>query len=296
MCDKKYCDICPRKCKAERNESDGSGFCGEGMLPKVARAGLHMWEEPCISGERGSGAVFFSGCNLGCVYCQNSDISSGHFGKTVSVERLRKIFFELIEKGAHNINLVTPTHFADTITEALDPVLPVPVVWNCGGYESIETLKKLDGKIQIYLPDMKYSLSEASKKYSFAPDYPDVSKRAVLEMYRQTGDVEFDSDGMLKKGVIIRHLVLPGNLENTFGVIDFVKENFKKGSVLFSLMSQYFPAGRASEYPELSRRLTEEEYSKAEEYLFDAGIDDGFVQELSSAAEEYVPPFDLTGV
>ncbi|MCI5948104.1 MAG: radical SAM protein [Oscillospiraceae bacterium] len=291
------CNICPRKCNAERLPlaENGEGFCGLGGAPKIARAALHFWEEPPISGENGSGTVFFSGCNLGCIFCQNKKISRGRFGKTVTPERLREIYEELINKGAHNINLVTPTHFADAVLASLEPKLSVPVVYNCGGYESVETLKRFEGKIQIYLPDIKYSDNALAKKYSAAPDYFETAKEAVKEMYRQTGKYDIGDDGIMKKGVIIRHLILPGQLENTKKVIDWVKNEFAPGEVLFSLMSQFTPV-EGCNTDELYRRLTKDEYSEIADYLFESGIEDGFMQELSSAKEEYIPPFDLEGV
>lgn len=290
------CNICPRKCNAERPLAEnGEGFCGLGEAPKIARAALHFWEEPPISGENGSGTVFFSGCNLGCIFCQNKKISRGRFGKTVTPERLKEIYNELIEKGAHNINLVTPTHFANAVLESLEPKLSVPVVYNCGGYESVETLKKFEGKIQIYLPDMKYADNALAKKYSAAPDYFETAKKAIAEMYRQTGKYEIGDDGIMKKGVIIRHLILPGQLENTKRVIDWVKNTFAPGEVLFSLMSQFTPVEGCNK-DELYRRLTKDEYDEIADYLFESGIEDGFMQELSSAKEEYIPPFNLEGV
>lgn len=292
-----FCNICPRKCNAERLPlaENGEGFCGLGGAPRIARAALHFWEEPPISGENGSGTVFFSGCNLGCIFCQNKKISRGRFGKTVTPERLREIYEELINKGAHNINLVTPTHFADAVLASLEPKLAVPVVYNCGGYESVETLKKFEGKIQIYLPDIKYSDNALAKKYSAAPDYFETAKEAIKEMYRQTGKYDIGDDGIMKKGVIIRHLILPGQLENTKKVIDWVKNEFAPGEVLFSLMSQFTPV-EGCNTDELYRRLTKDEYSEIADYLFESGIEDGFMQELSSAKEEYIPPFDLEGV
>lgn len=292
-----FCNICPRKCNAERLPlaENGEGFCGLGGAPRIARAALHFWEEPPISGENGSGTVFFSGCNLGCIFCQNKKISRGRFGKTVTPERLREIYEELINKGAHNINLVTPTHFADAVLASLEPKLSVPVVYNCGGYESVETLKRFEGKIQIYLPDMKYSDNALAKKYSAAPDYFETAKAAVKEMYRQTGKYDIGDDGIMKKGVIIRHLILPGQLENTKKVIDWVKNEFAPGEVLFSLMSQFTPV-EGCNTDELYRRLAKDEYSEIADYLFESGIEDGFMQELSSAKEEYIPPFDLDGV
>jgi putative pyruvate formate lyase activating enzyme len=254
------------------------------------------WEEPCISGERGSGAVFFAGCALGCIYCQNRGISIEKHGKQVTPARLRKIYFELIDKGAHNISLITPTHFASGILSSLEGGLPVPVVYNTGGYDSVETLRRFEGKAQIYLPDMKYALTAPAARYSAAPDYPGTAKRGILEMFRQTGPYKLDDDGLLKSGVIVRHLVLPENLENTYRVIDWVAETFSPGNILFSLMSQFTPRGGTDRFPELSRRLTRAEYDTAKQYLDDSGIGDGFYQELSSAKEEYIPDFDLGGV
>lgn len=291
------CNLCPRKCNTQRKAltDSGKGFCNMGENPVIARAALHFWEEPPISGTNGSGTVFFSGCNLKCVYCQNEDISLGCFGKEITIERLREIYFELINQGAHNINLVTGTHFINAIAKSLEEPLPVPVVYNCGGYESIEALKILENKVQIYLPDLKYSDDELSLKYSKAPNYFETATKAIKEMYRQVGKCKFDENGIMTKGVIIRHLILPNNLENTKVVIDWVKENFNDGDVLFSLMSQFTP-NKACRIPELTRRLTQEEYNEIEEYLFESGIEDGFMQELSSAKEEYIPPFNLEGV
>ena len=265
-----------------------------GENPVIARADLHFWEEPPISGDNGSGTVFFSGCNLQCVYCQNVKISRGKFGKEITVEELKEIYKELISKGAHNINLVTATHFADAVIKSLDTPLSVPVVYNCGGYESIETLRKLDGKINIYLPDMKYADNDLAIKYSKAPDYFEIAQKAILEMYRQTGDYVLDENGIMQSGVIIRHLILPNHLDNTKRVIDWVKNTFKSGQVMFSLMSQFTPMDGCNT-PLLDRRLTQNEYDEIEEYLFDSGIEDGFMQELSSAKEEYIPPFNLGG-
>lgn len=288
------CNLCPRACGVDRGEK--SGFCGVSDTIRVARAAPHYWEEPPISGEKGSGAVFFSGCSLRCVFCQNYNISVGGFGKEVTPKELRAIFDRLIAEGCHNINLVTATHYADKVLEALVEPLPVPVVWNTGGYESLETLEKLRGKVQIYLPDMKYALPEPARKYSFAPDYFSVASKAVSEMYNQVGDCEYDGDGIMKRGMIVRHLVLPGNLENSYRVMDWFAENYGDKGVCFSLMSQFTPMGRAKDFPELSRRLTEEEYASAVDYMESLGIENGFYQELSSAKEEYTPDFDLTGV
>ncbi len=296
MTTKNSCTICPRNCRAVRTEADGAGVCGMGLSPVVARAMLHHWEEPCISGTGGSGTIFFSGCSLNCAYCQNHSISLGRYGKAITVPRLREIYFELIARGAHNINLVNPTHFAPSVLESLEDGLPVPVVWNSGGYDSVETLSRLAGKIQIYLPDMKYALPEPAARYSKAPDYPETAKKAILEMFRQTGPYVMGGDGLLKSGVIIRHLILPENLENTYCVIDWAAETFSPGDLLFSLMSQYTSCGDLGSFPELKRRLTEAEYDAAIAHLEASGIRDGFYQELSSAKEEYIPEFNLQGI
>lgn len=290
------CNACPRRCGAVRTETSGRGVCGMGVLPRLARATAHMWEEPCISGKRGSGAIFFSGCPLKCVFCQNRQISAEGFGKTVSVARLREIFLELASSGVHNINLVNPTHYIDSIIEACSGGLPVPLVWNSGGYETVDSLRRLDGIVDIYLPDMKYALETPAARYSAAVNYPETAKKAILEMFRQTGPYVMDGDGLLRSGVVIRHLILPGNLDNTRAVIDWVASEFGPGDVLFSLMSQYTPCGDLADFPELTRRLTPAEYEEATAYLEASDIEDGFYQELSSAEEEYIPDFDLTGV
>jgi len=289
------CRLCPRRCGAARGPETGRGVCGMGTLPVLARAASHLWEEPCISGTRGSGAVFFSGCALGCVFCQNRAISAGRFGKAVTPARLREIFFELLAQGVHNINLVNPTHFADAVLEALEGGLPAPVVWNTGGYERTETLARLEGKVQIYLPDLKYALSEPARKYSGAADYPETAKAAILEMYRQTGPYKLDDDGLLRRGVVIRHLILPENPENTYRVIDWVAETFRPGQVLFSLMSQFTPMETGG-YAELGRPITAQEHERALQYMLDAGIEDGYWQEPGAADGAFVPAFDLTGV
>ena len=284
------CTLCPRNCAVDRR--DTAGYCGMGEKPVIARAAPHFWEEPCISGQKGSGAVFFAGCNLRCVFCQNYDISALRRGTEVSVPRLREIFRELKGQGVHNLNLVTGTHFAHAIGEALEEDFGLPVVWNCGGYESVDTLRALEGKVQVYLPDMKYSQGALARKLSGAGDYPEAARAAILEMFRQTGPYELDEDGMLKKGVLIRHLVLPGEMENTFGVLDWIADTFREGDVLVSLMGQYTPNGHGGP----DRTLTPEEYRRAADYMLGLGIYEGYTQELSSAREEYTPPFDGTGV
>ena len=263
-------------------------------LPVAARAMLHQWEEPCLVGEHGAGAVFFSGCNLRCKFCQNGVISQEGYGKPITPRRLREVFEELVEQGAACLDLVTPTHFTDAVLEALgEERWPVPVVWNCGGYESVETLKRLEGRVQVYLPDLKYALMEPAKAYSGAADYPETAKAAILEMFRQTGPYRMEN-GQLKSGVLIRHMVLPGELENTKAVIDWVTETFRPGDVLFSLMSQYTPQPGAE--GKLARKVTKAEYRAAERYMADCGIADGFTQERTSAKEEYTPDFHLQGI
>lgn len=285
------CNLCPRRCGVDRSEK--TGFCGMPEGLRIARAALHFWEEPVISGTNGSGTVFFSGCNLRCVYCQNHNISADGFGKEITPQRLREIFEDLIARGAHNINLVTPTHFVPWILPALTPKLPVPVVYNCGGYESLDILRLLEGKVDIWLPDLKYADSGLAGRLSAAADYFEVAAAAIEEMYRQAGDYIIE-DGLLKRGVIIRHLVLPGQLENTKRCIDWVARTFQPGQVLFSLMAQYTPQPGA-EGP-LARHVTSGEYRAAVEYMENCGIADGFTQQRTSAKEEYTPPFDLTGV
>lgn len=295
------CYVCPHRCGVDRpqNMADTNGCfgsCGVGIAPIVARAGLHMWEEPVISGTKGSGTVFFSGCNLHCVFCQNYKISCKGFGKEITVNRLKKIYQELIEQGAHNINLVTPTHFTEAILQSLDEKLSVPVVYNTSGFEAQDTLRRLNGKIQIYLPDLKYSDDIAAVKYSNAPYYFRIATEAIKEMYRQVGDYQIDANGIMTKGVIIRHLIMPGMLDNSKKIIDWIADTFKPGQVMFSLMHQYIPSGCAKDYPEINRKVTAEEYKELENYLLHSSIEDGFVQEETSACEDFVPSFDGTGV
>lgn len=287
------CTLCPRRCGALRTETEGRGFCGMPAAPVVARAALHHWEEPCISGDRGSGTVFFSGCVLGCIFCQNGRISREHWGKRVSAARLREIFEALVSQGAHNINLVSPTPFAPAIREALAEPLPVPVVWNTGGYERVETLRTLEGKIQVWLPDLKYADSALAARYSGAADYFPAASAAIQEMHRQVGDYVLES-GLLRRGVLIRHLLLPGALENAKAVMDWVAGTFRPGQVLFSLMAQYTPQPGAQGL--LGRRVTGAEYRSALAYLENLGIMDGYRQDAASARAEYTPAFDLTGV
>ena len=242
------------------------------------------------------GAVFFSGCNLRCVFCQNYEISSRVQGKEITVKRLREIYEELIAQGAHNINLVTPGHYTEAILASLDEPLPVPVVYNSNGYDLLDSLHRLEGKIQIFLPDLKYSDNALALKYSHAPDYFETATAAIDEMFRQTGPYRMDDSGMLQSGVVVRHLILPGQIENSLRVIDHIAHHFKPGDILFSLMRQYVPHGEIADFPELNRRVTDEEYELVEQYLFDSPIEDGFVQDEESASEEFIPDFDNSGV
>ena len=290
------CNLCPRMCGARRDAKRGNGYCRMGAMPVVARAALHFWEEPCISGTKGSGTVFFTGCSLQCVFCQNEQISVRRdVGRALTARELSDVFFRLIEQGAHNINLVNPTHFASGIAEALRfRPLPVPVVYNSGGYERAETLRMLEGLISIYLPDYKYRDSALSQRLSGAADYPEHAAEAILEMVRQTGPASFDGDGMLQRGTIVRHLILPGHTRNSIEVLDWLKENLPEGT-LVSLMAQYVPCGRAADYPEIDRRITKREYEKVQQHLFALGLD-GYVQERKSAKKDFIPPFDLEGL
>ncbi|OUP09016.1 radical SAM protein [Anaeromassilibacillus sp. An200] len=292
----KACRLCPRLCGAPRTAQEGEGFCKMGADAVVARAALHFWEEPCLSGTRGSGAVFFTGCSLGCVFCQNEQISTRReVGKCLDPEELSEVFLRLEEQGAHNINLVNPTHFAPAIAQALRLRRPsVPVVYNSGGYDRVETLRSLEGLIDIYLPDLKYVSPTLSLRYSGAENYPEAAKAAILEMLRQTGPPVLDEAGMMQKGTIVRHLVLPSNTRSTSEVLSWLSQ-LPAGSVLVSLMAQYVPCGRASLFPEINRRITRREYEKVQNLLFSLNLD-GFVQERSSAVKDFIPPFNLEGL
>lgn len=290
------CELCPRKCGADR--TNGVGFCGEGVKLRAAKAYLHKWEEPCLSGENGSGTVFFSGCSLKCVFCQNYKISSENLGTAISEERLGEIFLELQAKGAHNINLVSPTHFVPQIISALDSVrgkLAIPVVYNTGGYERTETLKMLDGYIDVYLPDFKYYDNKLAKKYSGAGDYFEVVCAAVDEMLRQVGAVQLDENGLIKKGVIIRHLTLPNHRRDSIAVLEEIARRWGTSDILLSLMSQYTPFYKSGDFPEISRRISTFEYNSVLKRAGELGFN-GFMQEKSSAKEEYTPNFDFEGI
>lgn len=294
------CTLCPRCCHVDRSRA--AGFCGAPSKPKIARAALHHWEEPCISGKQGSGTVFFSGCTLGCCFCQNYPISHEGFGKEVSVQKLAEIFLRLQEQGAHNLNLVTATQYLPSVTEALHLVkgqLSVPVVYNCGGYERVEVIKALKDYVDIWLPDLKYRDSALSMRYSRAADYFQYASRAISQMIEQTGAGSFDDTGIMKSGVIIRHMVLPGLKEDSIRLLHWMKDTLPPGKYYISLLSQYTPFYRAKkggDFPEISRRITTYEYEKVLDTAVRLGLTDGFMQEKSSAKEEYTPPFDLEGV
>lgn len=287
------CSICPRKCNADRENS--VGFCKSPAEFRLARAALHFWEEPCISGENGSGTVFFSGCNLKCVYCQNYEISIENKGIVVDDSRLIEIFKSLIEHGAENINLVNPTHYAYRLADIFSKwKCPVPVVYNTSGYESVQTLKMLDGIVDIYLTDFKYIRPDKAQKYSNAPDYPEVAKNALAEMKRQVQGYAFDSRSVMQKGVIVRHLVLPQNTNSALRIIDYIAENYS--DTYLSIMAQYVPCGSLENYPEINRKITEREYNKVVDYALQTGLENVFIQQTESAEKEFIPPFDFTGI
>lgn len=287
------CNQCPRKCNIDRDSK--TGICGVNSEYKIARAALHYWEEPCISGEKGSGTVFFSGCSLKCVFCQNSVISDGCFGKEISEERLIEIFKELEDSGADNINLVSPTQYALQLADTLSKYKPgIPVVYNTGGYDNVESLKALDGLIDIYLTDMKYVSPSVSKKYSRAENYFEVCSKAVLEMRRQQPEDIFEN-GLMKKGMIIRHLVLPGNISQGMKMLYWVDENLSNQTII-SLMGQYMPCAKAADYPTINRKISKREYDTVILHAEKLGFENVYIQELDSSSQEYIPDFDLTGV
>lgn len=286
------CNLCPRKCNACRTEHQGDGFCGAGTLPVVARVAPHFGEEPCISGTKGSGTVFFSGCTLKCVYCQNYEISDGHKGRAVTPKELADCYKRLEQQGVHNINLVTADHYVNAVAESLDIYKPsVPVVYNCSGYTSPKTLSILDGLVDIYLPDFKYSDDALAIKYSSAPNYVNTASAAIKEMIFQVGTPVIDEDGMMKKGVIVRHLILPSHTKNSLGVLDIIKRSYDK-QVLVSLMCQYVPVNKAHDFPKINRTITRREYEKVKSELYALGLD-GFTQDLTSASTDFIPDWDF---
>jgi len=292
------CTLCPRNCKVNRNNNE-LGFCGMTKDIVVARAGLHFWEEPIISGEKGSGTVFFSGCNLKCIFCQNFNISTNNFGKTISINRLSEIFLELQDQGAHNINLVTPTHFVPQIIEALKISktngLNIPVVYNSSGYENVETIKLLNGYIDIYLPDFKYFDNTFAKKYSKCTNYFEYSSKALDEMIKQVGNPIFDENGMLLKGVIVRHMLIPGLLKDSKKIISYLVENYND-DIFISIMNQYTPANNLNKYPEIDKIVDKNDYEELIDYAIDIGIKNGFMQEGKTQKTSFIPEFDTSGV
>ncbi len=290
------CNDCPRRCNALRTDTQPGGFCASPALPRVIRAAPHFGEEPCISGTRGAGTVFFCGCNLRCVFCQNREISQTSCGKTLSVPQLRDLFCRLRDQGVHNIDLVTPGHFVRAIAQALDGLeLGIPVVWNSSAYESVETLRRLEGLVQVYMPDLKYWKAEPARRYSAAADYPQTATAAIREMVRQRGPYVLDEEGILQSGVLIRHLILPGQDLAAMDVMDFAAESFPHGSVLFSLMSQYTPMPGLDRYPELSSPISPESHASLCSYLQKSGLE-GYWQDPDSATQESIPDFDYTGL
>ncbi|MBQ9098660.1 MAG: radical SAM protein [Clostridia bacterium] len=287
------CTLCPRECGADRAAGE-RGYCGMGDDIRVARVALHPFEEPCISGKHGSGTVFFVGCSLGCVFCQNRAIRTPEAGKSVSPERLGELFLSLQQQGAHNINLVTATHFAHGVSKALQQVkkqLTVPVVYNCGGYEKVDTLRLFEGLVDIYLPDFKYILSSMSAEYSAAPDYGEVATAALAEMYRQVGEATFDSDGMMRRGVMVRHLVLPGGRRDSVAVLDRIAATVPVEQIRLSLMRQYTPDFCPPDAPQvLQRRLTSFEYDTVAAHARTLGFT-GYFQAKESVGADYTPDF-----
>ncbi len=292
------CTLCPRECHVDRINGK-IGFCRMTHELVVARAALHYWEEPCISGDKGSGTVFFAGCGMGCVYCQNRNIALGQAGKQITVDRLAEIYLELQEKGANNINLVTPTHYVPQILDSLQSArkqgLQLPIVYNSSGYEKLETLKLLEGNIDIYLPDLKYMASQPALRYSNCEDYFIHTSRAIEEMVRQTGESKFDSKGMMKKGVIVRHLTLPGYLEDSKDILSYLYKTYGD-RIWISIMNQYTPMESVVKYPEINRRISEKEYEELVEYAIQLGIENGFIQEGDTASESFIPEFNDEGV
>jgi len=305
------CNLCPRKCNVDR-EDGKIGYCGMPAQLKVARAALHLWEEPCISGETGSGAVFFSGCQLRCIFCQNHNIAIGKIGKTITIEHLSEIFLELQEKGANNINMVTPTHYVPQIIQALDLArkagLKLPIVYNTSAYETVDTIKMLDGYVDIYLPDFKYMDAKLASEYSNAEDYFEVAVKALMEMYRQVGNPHFNErsikghlqnnnieEDIMTKGVIVRHLMLPGEFVDSKNIITYLYQTYGD-NVFISIMNQYTPLKQVENIEKLNRRITEKEYDKLVDFAIDLGVENGFIQEGRTAEESFIPEFDCEGV
>ncbi|MDY4692908.1 MAG: radical SAM protein [Blautia sp.] len=292
------CTLCPRNCHSDRINKK-TGYCGMDNTVRVARAALHMWEEPCISGEKGSGAVFFTGCGLKCCFCQNREIAIGKSGLEISVDRLGEIFLELEEKGAANINLVTGAHFVPQIISALELArkkgMSLPIIYNSSGYEKVETLKMLEGYVDVYLPDFKYMESDLAEKFSHAADYPQTAKKAIREMIRQTGPVIINEDGYILRGTIVRHLILPGHTKNSVSVLEYLYHEYGD-NIFISIMNQYTPVFKQEKYTELNRKVTKREYEKVLDAAVKLGIVNGFMQEGETAKESFIPSFDYEGV
>jgi len=286
------CNLCPRQCNVDR--TSGCGYCKVGASFKIGRIMKHMWEEPCISGDNGSGAIFFAGCNMGCIYCQNDKLSKGLVGKEYTADELVEEMLKLQDMGCNNINFVTPSHYADRLPElivkAKDKGLTIPIVYNTSAYDSVETLKKLDGLVDVYLPDLKYLDAEGAKKYSNAINYPGIARLAIDEMVRQVGHCEFTNEGIMKKGVLVRHLVLPERLEESKRVIDYLYTRYGD-SIYISIMNQYTPYGKAKDDEILSRPITEDEYDEVVEYAVFVGVENGFIQEGETCSESFIPEF-----
>lgn len=292
------CTLCPRRCHADRIHGE-TGYCGMSSRIFAARAALHMWEEPCISGKKGSGTVFFTGCGLRCCFCQNREIAVGNSGKEITVQRLADIFMELKEKGAGNINLVTGAHYVPHIIEGLEiskrKGMDLPVIYNSSGYEEEDTLRMLEGYVDVYLPDFKYMDSSLAKAYSNASGYPEKAKLAIQEMVRQTGPCCFDEEGYIRKGTIVRHLILPGHTKNSLQILEYLFKAYRD-KIFISIMNQYTPVVENSKYQELNRAVTRREYEKVFDYAVSIGITNGFVQEGKTAGESFIPAFDYEGV
>ena len=292
------CSLCPRNCHVDRTAGK-TGYCGMNQKVKIARAALHMWEEPCISGTRGSGAVFFTGCNLRCCFCQNRDIAIGDSGKEITVQRLADIFLELEQKGAANLNLVTGAHYVPQIISALEIArrkgLMLPVVYNSSGYENVETLRLLEGYVDVYLPDMKYANEKLAAAFSHAEDYPQKARAAIAEMVRQTGPCQFVEDGYIRRGTIVRHLILPGHTRNSLAVLKELHETYGN-DIFISVMNQYTPVFKQEKYQELNRKVTRREYEKVLDGAIALGIENGYFQDGETAKESFIPAFDYEGV
>ncbi len=292
------CTLCPRNCDADR-ESGKTGFCSVTSKPRISRAALHHWEEPCISGSEGSGTVFFSGCTLKCVFCQNHEIALGQKGKNVSVERLSEIFLELEQKKANNINLVTASHYIPEVCKAIEISknggLKIPIVYNTSGYEKPSSLKMLSGLVDVYLPDFKYFFEETALKYSKAPNYPEIAKQAISEMVRQKPEIRFNEKGIITSGVIVRHMVLPKHVYEAKRIIEYLHKAYGN-RIILSIMSQYTPVRNLPDFPELNRKLKKSEYEKVIDYAISIGVENAFIQEGDAAKESFIPEFDGEGV